>query len=298
MSLFDALVDRALAGQSDLAPLRAVVEKELLHHDILREMSTAGLLAGLTFIGGTCLRVCYGSNRLSEDLDFAGGQTFRRERLDRLGEVLVRTLEEKYGLVVSVAAPVKEAGAVDTWRVRVTTRPDRPDLPAQHIHVDVCAVPSYQQHPTVLRQPFGVDMGTAGLIVQAQSRQEILADKLIALALRPNRVKHRDLWDIAWLTQRGLEVPLDLVAAKIVDHRQTADTYANRLAARVRQIREDPKMHTAFVAEIRRFLPVRVVADTVEKPEFWTYLTELVARESDRVLNYLAGASPAPHFRM
>ena len=65
MSLFDSLVSQALRAQGELAPLRVVVEKELLHHDILREMSSAGLLHSLTFIGGTCLRACYGSNRLS-----------------------------------------------------------------------------------------------------------------------------------------------------------------------------------------------------------------------------------------
>ena len=78
MSLFDQLVDVALRTRADLSPLRPVVEKELLHHDILREVSEAGLLAGLTFIGGTCLRACYGSARLSEDLDFTGGSDFRR----------------------------------------------------------------------------------------------------------------------------------------------------------------------------------------------------------------------------
>lgn len=74
MSLFDRLVDEALNNQREFSPLRAVVEKELLHHDILREMSEAGLLSDLTFIGGTCLRACYGSNRLSEDLDFTGAR--------------------------------------------------------------------------------------------------------------------------------------------------------------------------------------------------------------------------------
>jgi hypothetical protein len=54
MSLFDLLVDSALQGQPGLAPLRPVVEKELLHQDILRELSEAGLLQRLTFIGGTC----------------------------------------------------------------------------------------------------------------------------------------------------------------------------------------------------------------------------------------------------
>jgi len=64
VNLFDRLVDEALRSRADLAVLRPVVEKELLHHDILREMGGAGLLAGLTFIGGTCLRACYGSQRL------------------------------------------------------------------------------------------------------------------------------------------------------------------------------------------------------------------------------------------
>ena len=44
MSLFDQLVAEAMLNQSHLAPLQVVVEKELLHHDILREMSRAGLL--------------------------------------------------------------------------------------------------------------------------------------------------------------------------------------------------------------------------------------------------------------
>lgn len=44
MSLFDQLVDQALRARADLSALRPVVEKELLHHGILREMSQAGLL--------------------------------------------------------------------------------------------------------------------------------------------------------------------------------------------------------------------------------------------------------------
>ena len=69
MSIFEQLVDQSMRSQPQLAPLRVVVEKELLHHDILREMSQAGLSKELTFVGGTCLRACYGSQRLSEDLD-------------------------------------------------------------------------------------------------------------------------------------------------------------------------------------------------------------------------------------
>ena len=44
MSLFDQLVDQALSQQVELAPLRVVVEKELLHHDIMRVLSDCGML--------------------------------------------------------------------------------------------------------------------------------------------------------------------------------------------------------------------------------------------------------------
>lgn len=81
----DQLVNEALRARADLSSLRPVVEKELLHHDILREMSEAGLLLRLTFIGSTCLRACYGSSRLSEDLDFTGNADFRRRDLADLG---------------------------------------------------------------------------------------------------------------------------------------------------------------------------------------------------------------------
>ncbi len=136
MSLFDRLVLQALQARPELNAVKAVVEKELLHHDLLREMSAAGLLAGLTFLGSTCLRACYGSVRLSEDLDFTGGAAFTREMLARLAGVLVERLEARYGLRVTVDEPTKETLGVDTWKLSVITQPERKDLPAQRIHID------------------------------------------------------------------------------------------------------------------------------------------------------------------
>lgn len=138
MSLFDQLVDEALRARAELSALRPVVEKELLHHDILRAMSEAGLLAGLTFMGGTCLRACYGSLRLSEDLDFTGGSDFQRSTLADLASVLTDQLENRYGLPVRVSEPVKIGGNVSTWKLVIETRPGRKDLPAQRINLDIC----------------------------------------------------------------------------------------------------------------------------------------------------------------
>ncbi|MFA7345675.1 MAG: hypothetical protein WC003_15355 [Terrimicrobiaceae bacterium] len=57
MSLFDRLVDEALKAQPNLATLRPVVEKELLHHDILREMSAGGFMKEMRrFLPATMVR--------------------------------------------------------------------------------------------------------------------------------------------------------------------------------------------------------------------------------------------------
>ena len=291
MSLFDRLADEALRNLPGHAPLRAVVEKELLHHDILREMNAAGLLASLTFIGGTCLRACYGSSRLSEDLDFTGGADFTREALASLGNILVKNLEAKYALQVRVAEPVKVSSGVDTWKLAVLTHPGRRDLPPQRIHIDVCAIPSHDRRPMMLRNPYGVDLGTSGLILQAQSREEILADKFIALAFRPNRIKNRDLWDIAWLKQQGVELPLPLIPLKIADHNQTAADFAGELQARLSALNTDPAQRAAFVAEMRRFLPSRLAEKTIARGDYWTYLVNLLAEESRRILAKTPAAS-------
>lgn len=298
MNLFDRLVTEALSGQAHLAPLQIVVEKELLHHDILREMSTAGLLKNLTFIGGTCLRACYGSNRLSEDLDFTGGLDFTKDSLKNLAEVLTDRLRVKYNLVVEVSEPVKETGNVDTWKLKVTTRPEQPDLPWQRIHIDVCAVPSYDRRPMILRNHYGVDMGTSGLIIQAQSREEILADKMIAFALRPNRLKNRDVWDIGWLKQQNVKLPLHLIWLKIADRHWTLDAFRETLTQRVKVLHEDPGVYQDFMHEMVRFLPPRVVSETVKQEGFWNYLTGLVANEASEILSNTENQGPNNAFKM
>jgi predicted nucleotidyltransferase component of viral defense system len=276
VSLFDRLVNEALRSRAELTSLRTVVEKELLHHDILREMSEAGLLSGLTFIGGTCLRACYGSARLSEDLDFTGGSHFKKSDLAELARVLTERLQTRYALPVSVSEPVKVAGKVSTWKLTIETRPGQKHLPAQRIHLDICVIPSHDPRPMMLRNLYGIDLGTSGLILQAQSREEILADKIIALAFRENRIKNRDLWDIAWLTQQGIELPTQLIPIKIRDHQREDAEFVTLLTERTAAAQTQPAMREDFMKEMRRFLPAATVRDTIEKEAYWSYLADLV----------------------
>lgn len=298
MSLFESLVAAAVNNSVGLNPLTMVVEKELLHHDVLREMSGAGLLERLTFMGGTCLRACYGSQRLSEDLDFTGGSDFQRELLLDMPLVLTETLHRKYGLKVDVSEPRRESGNVDTWKLKIITRPEQKGVPVQRINIDICAIPSYDKKPMMLHNFYGVDMGTSGLIIQVESREEILADKLIALSLRSGRIKNRDLWDIVWLKQQGIILPIELLKKKVYDHNQTIQSYLELLTKRCEMVTGDSAVQHDFKEEMKRFLPIHIVKETIENSAFWDYLQNAVFQECKQVEGMLTGRISAAPFKM
>jgi hypothetical protein len=177
---------------------------------------------------------------------------------------------------VSVSEPVKTGGKVSTWKLTIETRPGQKNLPAQRIHLDICAIPSHDPRPMMLRNLYGIDLGTSGLILQAQSREEILADKVIALAFRENRIKNRDLWDIAWLTQQGIELPARLIPLKIRDHQREDAEFVTLLTERTAALQTQPAMREDFMKEMHRFLPAATVRETIEKEAYWSYLADLV----------------------
>ncbi len=276
MNLFDELVAQALKNQPVLSPLKMVVEKELLHHDILRIMGNHNLISNLTFIGGTCLRSCYGALRLSEDLDFTGGSDFSRDNLSEMGQALSQSLEHKYGLCVTVSEPVKDNQNVATWKIKIETRPEAKNLPAQRINIDICALPSYEKNPMMLLNPYGIDMGTSGLIILAQSREEIYADKLIAFALRTNRIKYRDLWDIVWLHSQGVTPRLELIPSKLRDRHCPTDHFLKIFEERVQLLKKNPEMAKEFKQEMQRFLPAEQIRKTLEQENLWGFITYLM----------------------
>lgn len=302
MALFDALVDEALRNQDELASLRPVVVKEILHHDILRELSHADLLKQLTFIGGTCLRACYGSNRLSEDLDFTGGADFKKSDLDKLKITLETRLTSKYELPITVSEPKAEKqGNVDTWKLKVKTQPERPDMPAQRIHLDICAVPSYQVVPRTLRNHYGINLGTESLIIRSQTREEIFADKLVAFAMRPGRLKYRDLWDIGWLTQSGVEPAYDLLAAKLADHGERKEDFLERSDERLNLLANDEQQQQNFAFEMSRFIPPARLNQTIRQEGFWTYMSNTVTekiRQTQKQIETGGSPSSGPSFLM
>jgi len=137
-------IRQIVEANPDYAALTPVIEKEILHHDIMSVMIRQGAMQTLTFIGGTSLRMCYNSARLSEDLDFNGGHDFKPAQFDGLELEIQEYIQNKYETEVWVNKPTAEKqGDTSSWKISIVKEANRPDLPRQKMHIDVCAIPSF-----------------------------------------------------------------------------------------------------------------------------------------------------------
>ncbi|MGA2975028.1 MAG: nucleotidyl transferase AbiEii/AbiGii toxin family protein [Spirochaetia bacterium] len=278
-TLFDDYVQRALEGAKDQQrSLLPAIEKEILHHDIIRELHEHRFLSGFILFGGTNLRLCHGSNRLSEDLDFKGGPDFDPAKMSGMASVLTKAFGQKYGLVASVEDPRPKEGNTKTWTIRIITRPGAKSEKQQRIDLDVCTLTAYEHAPAVIANHYAIDLGTSGLVIRSQSTRESLTDKVLAIALR-NRLQPRDLWDFAWLCQKPANRVPTRVADKLQEHGVTMREFSRRLADRIVDMKSE-ESRTTFVNELTRFLPAGIIK-TAKDPTFWEYLVTALKEEGE-----------------
>lgn len=300
---FDEIVNLAMQ-EPGRAHMRPVIEKELLHYDMLHALSDEGLLDSLTFQGGTALRLMYGGSRFSEDLDFAGGEDFDGGSLDRIRECLMDYVGRRYRLQTEVKTP-KEAALdkanqgvmVSKWQLSVQTAPGRPDIPTQKIKLEVANIPAYSRNPLPLKlnYPWLPD-GYSQTLVMTESADEILTDKLVSLP-SCSYIRYRDIWDIAWLTQapRSAEFDAEMLASKIADY--AVEGYEQRVKDIVQRL-PDIVRGTACLDALRRFLPMDVQERTLDQQKFLTYLESTVASTLRGAARSLQADDPTPEFRM
>lgn len=256
-----------------LAPLRPVIEKELVHYDIFYVLQQKALMSpGMAFVGGTCLRLCYGSNRYSEDIDFHAGADFKPGDFDRFRSELERYIFDRHGFETEVRSPKDLKGTdpansrVSTWKVIIKTGGGRKDLPRQRINIDIARLPAYEASPRIIRTNYqDLPDGYGTMFVRCSSLSEILADKLVAVPARSG-IKARDLWDMLWLQQKGAVLRPDLIRLKIVDHGISED-YRALLEDRIDGVAEYFEKQL-FQQEMSRFLDRTTLSETAAKPEF------------------------------
>ncbi|EKO3587262.1 MULTISPECIES: nucleotidyl transferase AbiEii/AbiGii toxin family protein [Vibrio] len=299
---FALLVNKVMQVEN-VSHMRSVIEKELLHYDILFALEKGRLLDKLTFQGGTSLRLCYGGNRFSEDLDFAGGKDFSSVMLADMKHCIEKYIGERYGLEVTVKEPkdLKQDPkyselSIDKWQIAVVTSPERKDLPKQKIKVEVANIPAYTREPQPLQINYDfLPDGYSDTLILTESLDEVMADKIISLPATTRYVRHRDIWDLAWLQQQGATLNMDLVKNKVSDYKlerfnKMLENFLERLPGIVSS--------EAFIAEMKRFLPTDVFDRTLAQDKFQVYLQTTLAKLFKTVSNELLGNVTNNEFRM
>lgn len=288
---FNRLVDRAMADK-ELGHMRPVVAKELLHYDILFSLDKDGLLDTLTFQGGTSLRLCYGSPRLSEDLDFVGGKDFSSAKILGIKDCIEKYIGNRYGLEITVKEPVETALLpeyagikVNKWQVRITTSPEKKDLPKQKIKIEVANVPAYSRTPQALKQNYDfLPDGYEDMLIMTETLDEVMADKIVSLVACEKYIRHRDIWDLRWLKQQGATLNMNYITSKIKDYK--VDLYKEKLKNRILQL-DDITHSRAFLDEMSRFIPMNVQERTLKKDKFLDFLAnenKILLQEVDDLL--------------
>lgn len=279
-------IRQIVQANPEYAVVTPVIEKEILHHDIMDVLIKQGAMQTLTFIGGTSLRMCYNSARLSEDLDFNGGHDFKPADFDGLEFEIQKYIQNKYETDVWVSKPTEDKqGDTASWKISIVKEVNRPDLPRQKMHIDVCAIPSFDVEKKPLLNHYNIVVPTEGILVPVQSLQETLADKLIALAYRARRIKPRDIWDIVWIKQRGVDLSTDLVEKKLAARNKQNDHFRDTLTVQVAKLRQDDEVRDDFNMEMSRFIPKHIKERTLDNPEYWAYVQAEVSAMATAFLN-------------
>ena len=299
---FQASVANAMKAPG-LSHMRPVIEKELLHYDLLFILDKEGLLDNLTFQGGTSLRLCYGAPRFSEDLDFVGGHDFASQQLMAIKDCIEHYIGKRYGLEVIVKTPSslqnqieQQELNVDKWQVAIVTSPGQKHLPRQRIKLEVVNIPAYSREPQALKLNYDfLPDGYADTLIMTESLDEVMTEKLVSLVNCQRYVRHRDIWDLRWLKQQGAQMNMTWLSNKIRDY--SIANYTERLDKMWQDL--PGIIHgDAFQSELTRFIPMDVQQRTLAKDKFYDHLSNEIRGLLETVRRELNNTPTENEFRM
>jgi predicted nucleotidyltransferase component of viral defense system len=263
----ERLIKTRYSGAMNMLP---VVMKALIHDSVLPALQESGILKKLVFQGGTALQRFYNSQRFSEDLDFVCGQgtslKLTPEEFKALGpafENSVRTaLAKKFSLDVDsvilkhpndLSALRGQDVKVQVWQLKV---PIAPGSARQMVKVEVANVPSYQSEPKIwpeMLSPGANHEPSRTVLIEVESRAEIMADKVVALACR-NFIKQRDIWDYHILKSQGIAEDMRIVQKKFKDYGISPESLHANLESKIAALKDTSRARQEFWTEMERFV--------------------------------------------
>lgn len=211
--------------------------REVLQEVALAALYEAGLFEKAAFYGGTALRIFYGLDRFSEDLDFTLLSSDPKFEWTPYKQIIIRQMAA-FGFDTSLEEKVKrDPTGVQSAFLKANTLTE-----LLKISVNSSKVKGLHPHTTT-RIKIEIDTdppihfptenrylrGPVSVPIRCVTEQGLFAGKMNAALFRAwkQRVKGRDWYDLVWFIQRG--TPLDLSLFSRIMGRDQKITHAELL---------------------------------------------------------------------
>lgn len=200
--------------------------KEIFQEIALLGLWRAKFYKKAAFYGGTALRILYGLDRFSEDLDFTLLKTDKNFNLAPYNQAISEELSS-FGFQVSVEVKNKNLETnIESAFIKATTKKQLIIINAasniintiHHMHtikikmeVDTNPPGKFQTEVKNLLLPIPFSVKTL-------TKSDLFAGKLHAILCRPwqKRVKGRDWYDLVWYIARDVPVNLDHLRERLI----------------------------------------------------------------------------------
>jgi len=223
-------------------------EREILQITILDSIYNSRLGRLLIFHGGTGLRLCYRSDRFSDDLDFRG--SLSGKEFNELKDIIYSELVKKIAHRVEIGSNEKDN------LYQIVTKVHPKDKSKKLLKVNITISP-IKPLTSEFINAYSKYYPTLSVPVYVESLEEILADKLVAFGLRNFTenapFKARDLWDIYWIIQHNIKLDGNMVFIKLQSYNVTFDQFTILVKNKLDFLCTKKGTHS-FKDEIDRFL--------------------------------------------
>ncbi len=231
-----------MIDQSQIAKLKAeykinesVIVREYIQIVFLKELYSEGFSKDIYFKGGTAIRLLFKGIRFSEDLDFTvlTNEAEFEERIQKL----FSKLQNQYPFEFKERKTITGKTYLLTAQVPLVSSPVyvKLDFSMRENVLEPTRSILDTQYPVIVQS-----------FINSLSMDEILAEKIRAIL---KRNKHRDLYDLWVLLEKGAKINLEMIKAKLNYYNETFD--AKELLTRI-----DSFTKENFIKDLRPFVAI------------------------------------------
>lgn len=237
INLLSELEQHLEAKPNQNPELLKLAAKEYLQSYLLSYLYNHRTYKQLNFYGGSCLRIIYGLNRLSQDLDFDNQNKVDTTQLkDDLNQLVIGKLQLSGSDVHHQGqSPIQRF----TIRLPILYHLGLSPLSKEKLHLKI-EISDHQQLSTTKKTP--VSLHNQSFVALHHDLSTLMSGKIIACLERTYKkgktkvhVKGRDYYDLIWLMQKNIKPNLEKLKTDSKD-KHTLSTALQALTDKINQI--------------------------------------------------------------